>query len=81
MALRSVKSINVDIFNKGKSVTTGGKAEAGEVTGVIANVSIMDGLGKRYGAFGRRQQLCGTPTEAREVEAGQAPGGQTIPTN
>ena len=30
---------------------------------------------------GRRQQLCGTPTDAREVEAGQAPDEQTISTN
>ena len=30
---------------------------------------------------GRRQQLCGTRTEAREAEAGQAPEGQTISTN
>jgi hypothetical protein len=30
---------------------------------------------------GCRQQLCGTPTEAREAEAGQATDGQTISTN
>jgi hypothetical protein len=27
------------------------------------------------------QQICGTPREAREAEAGQAPDGQTISTN
>ena len=27
---------------------------------------------------GRRQHLCGTPTEAREAEAGQAPDGQIV---
>ena len=27
---------------------------------------------------GRWKQLCGTPTEAREAETGQAPDGQTI---
>jgi hypothetical protein len=30
---------------------------------------------------GRRQQLCGTPTEAREAEAGQTPDGQSISIN
>ena len=41
-------------LGKGESVTTGGKSrvEAGEVTEVVANAPTMDGLGKRYGAFG-----------------------------
>ena len=30
---------------------------------------------------GRRQQLCGTPTETREADSGQEPDGQTISTN
>ena len=30
---------------------------------------------------GCRLQLCGTPREVREAEAGQAPDGQTISTN
>ena len=40
------------------NTTTGGKgrgeirSEAGEVTGVVANVSTTDGLEKGYGAFG-----------------------------
>ena len=45
-------------LEKGERVTTGGKGrgeircEAGEITGVIANVPTMDGLGKSYGPFG-----------------------------
>ena len=44
-------------LEKGERVTMGGKGrveiggEAGEVTGVVANVPTTDGLGKRYGTF------------------------------
>ena len=44
-------------LEKGKRVTKRGKSrgeirgEAGEVTGVVANVPIMDGLGERYRTF------------------------------
>ena len=39
------------VLEKGEGVTTAGKGrgEAGEVTGVVADVPITDGLGKRYG--------------------------------
>ena len=42
------------VLEKVERVTTGGKAksQAGEVTRVVENVPAMDGLGKRYGAFG-----------------------------
>ena len=42
------------VLEKGERVTTGGKGrgeiggEAGEVNGIVANASTMDGLGKRY---------------------------------
>ena len=45
------------VLVKGERVTTGGKGrgeiggKAGEVTGVVANASTSDGLGKRYGTF------------------------------
>jgi hypothetical protein len=32
-------------------------------------------------AYGGRQQLCRSPTEAREAKGGQAADGQTISTN
>ena len=44
-------------LEKGERVTMGGKGrgeiggEAGEVTGVVAEASTTDGLGKRYGTF------------------------------
>ena len=44
-------------LEKGERVTTRGKGrgeiggEAGKVTGVLANVPTLDGLGKRYGMF------------------------------
>ena len=40
-------------LEKGERVTTGGKGrgEAGEVTGVVADVPTVDSLGKRYGAY------------------------------
>ena len=44
-------------LEKGQRVTTGGKGrgeiggEAGEVTEVVANAPITEGLGKRYGMF------------------------------
>ena len=46
-------------LEKGERVTMGGISrgevggEAGEVTGVVANVPIMNGLGKRYKTFSR----------------------------
>ena len=45
------------VLEKGERVTTGGKGkgrisgEAGEVTGVVANVPTMDSLGKWFGTF------------------------------
>ena len=45
-------------LEKGERVTMGAKGrseirgEAGEVSGVVANVPTTDGLGKRYRAFG-----------------------------
>ena len=41
------------MLEKGYRVTMGGKGrgEVGGVTGVVANVPTMDGLGKKYGTF------------------------------
>ena len=51
------------VLEKGERLITGGKGrgeiggEVGEVTGVVANVPTMNGLGKRYGMFNGGWQL------------------------
>ena len=52
-----MEGCNESGFGKGEKVTTGGKGrgeiggEAGEVTGVVANVPTMEDLGERYRTF------------------------------